>query len=107
MPATPEIPTQEKSSLRNTFSMSRWAIMFPAVDAPVARHEHAAVEVHGDDRGPVRQVPGGLPGRAARAGQQAGAATARKSAKDEVPTLRHAAVNCASQVVSAHEVPSG
>ena len=31
MPATPEMPTQENSSLRNTFSMSRCEIMLPAV----------------------------------------------------------------------------
>ena len=31
MPATPAMPTQENSSLRNTFSMSRWEIMLPAV----------------------------------------------------------------------------
>src|SRR5215470_12092612 len=75
----PAIPTQEKSSLRNTFSMSRWAIMLPAVDrrspamsTPPAKSTATIV------------VPCG----------RSGTPAARKSAKDDVPALKHAAVNC-------------
>ena len=31
MPAAPAMPTAEYESVMNTFSMSRWAIMLPAV----------------------------------------------------------------------------
>src|SRR6185312_560089 len=93
-PATPAMPTQEKSSLRNTFSMSRWAIMLPAVE----RRSPAMITPPSNSMATIVVPCGRSPGTCAAVplapGSRSGADVVRKSAKDEVPTLRHAAVNC-------------
>ncbi len=90
--------TQENSSLRNTFSMSRWAIMWPAV----ARRSPAITTPPSNDAAtivvpcgtlaarsrPPAALAGPAPpgGRADPApGSSPGAAPARKSANDDVP----------------------
>ena len=95
MPATPAMPTQENSSARNTFSMSRWEIMLPAVArrSPAITTpplNAAAVIVVACGRLAARSRPAATDapegGRAEPApGSSPGAAPARKSANDDVP----------------------
>ena len=79
----------------------------PGGRAPVARHDHAAVVVHGHDRGPVREVPGDRRARACRAGQQSWSGRGDEVGKGRGAHSQACGSELPSQVVSAHEVPSG
>ena len=100
MPATPEMPTQENSSVRSTFSMSRCEIMLPAVArrSPAmttpSRHEAATIVVPCGSAAATAAAAG--PPESPAPGSSPGAAEARKSLKDEVPALRYAAGRCLS-----------
>jgi hypothetical protein len=86
--------TAENSSLRKTFSMSRWAIMFPAV----ARRSPAMITPSAQTAATI-VVPCGRSGppaagparAAARPGSRSGAAMPRKSVNDDVPAVRNGA----------------
>src|SRR5215469_2630292 len=99
MPATPAMPAQEYSSLRNTFSMSRCEIMLPEV----ARRS-PAITTPPSQTAVTIVVPCGMsavapapPDAAADRlpawtdlGSSSGAAIVRKSVKDEDPAARNA-----------------
>src|SRR6266568_129215 len=94
MPATPAMPMQENSSLRNTFSKLRCEIMVPAVarrsPAMTTPPSHSAAIIVvpcGRSRSAELATPPGAPS----AGSSSGAAVVRKSANDDVPALRYAA----------------
>ena len=97
IPATPAMPTAEKSSLRSTFSMSRWEIMFPAVArrSPAittpSRLTAATIVV---PCGMSAPPPPPLSAALVLAGSSPGAATLRKSENDDVPALRYGAGSC-------------
>jgi hypothetical protein len=101
MPATPEYPTAENSSLRNTLSTSRCAIMLPAVarrsPAMTTPPSQAAATIvvpcaSSATTGLGTETPAGMTpvAPAAACGSRSGAATVRKSVNDEVPALRYA-----------------
>src|SRR5215469_16637827 len=99
IPATPAMPTQEYSSLRNTFSISRCEIMLPEV----ARRS-PAITTPPSQTAVTIVVPCGMSAAApaprgsaadrlspcAGLGSSSGAAIVRKSVKDEDPAARNA-----------------
>ena len=77
--------------------MSRWAIMLPAVDlrspaiiTPSSKASATIVVACGRSRGAAEPAAACAPAP----GRSSGATEDRKSAKDEVPALMHAAENC-------------
>ena len=97
------MPIPEKSSLRNTLSMSRCMIMFPAVarrsPAITTPPSQAAATIVVPCVRPRANEPGAAPSAgviaaaapaaAAARGRSSGAAVARKSVNDEVPAPRY------------------
>src|SRR5215469_3111124 len=92
MPAAPAIPMQEYSSLRNTFSMSRCEIMFPAVarrsPAMTTPPLNAAATIVVPCGTSLDSSPGNVKPRAP--GSSSGAAQVRNSLNDDVPAAMNA-----------------
>src|SRR3954452_7121541 len=102
MPAAPAMPTAEWSSVMKTFSMSRWAIVLPAVArrspamiTPSAKVSATIVVPWGTttpDSAPGRTAPpptGSCPS-AKRPGSRCGAFAVTKSVNDDGPGARYA-----------------